>query len=204
MSYKKVAALVMAVLLLDQLTKLYIKTHFQLYEDVEVRSWFRLVFVENEGMAWGTRLSDLIPAISTSIAKLTLTTFRILALGGIAIWLYAAVTKKKSKVLILSIAIIFAGALGNIIDSVIYGVIFSDSFGQVAQVFPEGGGYSSLFYGKVVDLLHFPLWSGTISESIPLIGGKYFSFFDPVFNIADVAISSGIGVLLVFNKKAFK
>ncbi|MEM1003034.1 MAG: lipoprotein signal peptidase [Bacteroidota bacterium] len=204
MPFKKVFLLISLILLFDQASKIYIKTHFQLYEDIEVFSWFRLVFVENEGMAWGTRLSDIMPFISPSIAKLSLTIFRILALSGIAYWLYSSVIKKRSRVLIVSIALIFAGALGNIIDSVFYGVIFGDSFGQVAQVFPEDGGYATLFYGKVVDMLHFPFWSGTIPETIPLLGGTYFSFFDPVFNVADMAITTGIGTLLIFNKKAFK
>lgn len=203
MSYKKVAALVIAVLLLDQFTKLYIKTHFQLFEDVEVWSWFKIVFIENEGMAWGTRLSDIIPFLSPSTAKLSLTLFRLLAVCGIAYWLYQTVRQNKSRILTVSIAIIFAGALGNIIDSVFYGLVFSDSFGQVATAFPEGGGYAPIFYGKVVDMLHFPLWSGTIPEQIPVVGGQYLSFFDPVFNVADMAITTGIGILLVFNKRAF-
>ncbi|MEM1002924.1 MAG: signal peptidase II, partial [Bacteroidota bacterium] len=109
MSFKKVFLLIAVILLIDQVSKIYIKTHFKLYEDIEVFSWFRVVFVENEGMAWGTRLSDIIPWISTSSAKLALTIFRIFALGGIAIWLYSVVIKKKSRVLIVSVAIIFSG-----------------------------------------------------------------------------------------------
>ena len=112
--------------------------------------------------------------------------------------------KKKSKTLVFAIAIIFAGALGNIIDSVFYGILFSNSDMQVATFLPESGGYADVFYGKVVDMLHFPIWSGVLPEWLPFIGGKYFSFFDPVFNVADVAISTGIGILIVFNKKAFK
>jgi signal peptidase II len=159
--------------------------------------------VENEGMAWGTELSDLFPWISKSTAKLSLTIFRIAALFGIAYWLYLALKKKKSKLLIISVAVIFAGALGNILDSVFYGVLFGDSFGAVAQVLPQDGGYAPLFYGKVVDMFHLPFWSGTLPEQIPLIGGSYLSFFDPVFNVADVAITTGIAVLILFSKRTF-
>jgi signal peptidase II len=155
-------------------------------------------------MAWGTRLSDIFPFISPSAAKLALTLFRITALMAIALWLYSSIAKQRSRILVFSIAVIFAGALGNIIDSVFYGLIFSDSYGQVATLFPQEGGYSSLFYGKVVDMLHFPFYSGNLPANIPFIGGSYVSFFDPVFNIADMAITTGIAVLLFFNKKAFK
>ena len=114
------------------------------------------------------------------------------------------VKKQKSRVLTFAIAIIFAGALGNILDSVFYGVFFSDSLVDVASFLPNEGGYADIFHGKVVDMFHFPIWSGILPEGIPFIGGTYFSFFDPVFNIADVAISTGIGILIVFNKSAFK
>jgi signal peptidase II len=154
-------------------------------------------------MAWGTKLSDFFTFISEKSAKLILTLFRVLAVTGIAFWLVEVTKKKRSKILSFAIAIIFAGALGNIIDSVFYGVLFSDSAFEVAQFLPEEGGYSGIFYGKVVDMLHFPIWSGNLPEWLPLIGGNYFSFFDPVFNVADVAISTGIGILIVFNKKAF-
>ncbi|NRD19070.1 lipoprotein signal peptidase [Winogradskyella eckloniae] len=204
MSIKKASILIVLILLIDQISKIYIKTHFQLGEDVTVFSWFHIAFIENDGMAWGTKLSDFTTLISDRSAKLILTLFRIVAVTGIAFWLVDVIKKQKSKTLIFAISIIFAGALGNILDSVIYGVIFSDSVMQVATFFPEGGGYESVFHGNVVDMLYFPLWSGVLPEWLPLIGGKYFSFFDPVFNVADVAISTGIGMLLVFNKRAFK
>ena len=203
MSLKKAVLLIVIILLIDQISKIYIKTHFVLNEDVTVLSWFKIVFVENDGMAWGTKLSDIFSFISDSSAKLILTLFRIFAVSGIAYWLYDVTRKQKPKILIVAIAIVFAGALGNIIDSVFYGLIFSDSFGQIATFMPEGGGYANVFYGKVVDMLHFPIWSGILPEWLPIIGGAYISFFDPVFNIADVAISTGIGILIVFNKKAF-
>ncbi|WP_340155087.1 lipoprotein signal peptidase [uncultured Winogradskyella sp.] len=203
MSLKKASILILIILLIDQISKIYIKTHFQLGEDVTVFSWFHIAFIENDGMAWGTKLSDFTTLISDRSAKLILTLFRIVAVTGIAFWLIDVTKKQKSKTLIFAISIIFAGALGNIIDSVVYGVLFSDSIMQVATFLPEGGGYESVFHGNVVDMLHFPIWSGVLPDWLPLIGGKVFSFFDPVFNVADVAISTGIGILIVFNKKAF-
>ncbi len=204
MSLKKASIIIILILLIDQISKIYIKMHFQLNEDVTVFSWFKIAFVENDGMAWGTKLSDLFTFISDRSAKLVLTLFRIIAVTGIAFWLVDVTKKKKSKILIFAISIIFAGALGNIIDSIFYGILFSDSHLQVATFLPEGGGYDSVFHGKVVDMLHFPIWSGVLPERLPFFGGKYFSFFDPVFNIADMAISTGIGILIVFNKKAFE
>ncbi|GAA4246419.1 lipoprotein signal peptidase [Winogradskyella damuponensis] len=203
MSLKKATFVIVVILLIDQISKVYIKTHFQLGEDITVFSWFKIAFIENDGMAWGTKLSDFVSFISDETAKLVLTLFRIVAVTGIAFWLIDVTKKKRSKTLIFAISIIFAGALGNIIDSVFYGVLFNDSVMQVASFLPEEGGYAKVFHGNVVDMLHFPIWSGVLPDNLPLIGGKYFSFFDPVFNVADMAISTGIGILIVFNKKAF-
>jgi len=203
MSLKKALLIIFIILLVDQISKIYIKTHFQLGEGVNVFSWFHIAFIENDGMAWGTKLSDFTTLISDRSAKLILTLFRILAVTGIAFWLVDVTKKQKSKILVFAISIIFAGALGNIIDSVFYGFLFSDSVMQVATFLPENGGYESVFHGNVVDMLYFPIWNGALPEWLPLFGGKQFSFFDPVFNVADVAISTGIGILIVFNKKAF-
>ena len=109
----------------------------------------------------------------------------------------------KSKTLILALIFIFSGALGNIIDSVFYGVFFNDSYGQVATFLPQEGGYGGLLFGNVVDMLYLPIWKGYLPEWIPFSGGKYFTFFEPVFNVADVAISIGFGILIFFNKQAF-
>lgn len=204
MTLKKAVAIIVIILLIDQICKVYIKTHFALYDKIEVFTWFHIVFVENEGMAWGTKLNDLIPAISDRTAKLFLTLFRIVAVFGIGYWLYASVKKHSPKILIVAIALILAGALGNIIDSVFYGILFNDSNSQIASFLPQDGGYDTWFHGKVVDMLHFPMWKGVLPDWIPLIGGKFFTFFEPVFNVADMAISTGIGMLIVFNKKAFK
>jgi signal peptidase II len=204
MSLKKALLIIITILLIDQISKVYIKTHFLLDDTMPVFSWFKIIFVENEGMAWGTKLSDVFSFISDKTAKLILTLFRIIAVTGIAFWLLDVVKKQKSKILIFAISIIFAGALGNIIDSVFYGVLFNDSAMEIATFLPEDGGYAGVFHGKVVDMLHFPLWSGILPDWMPFIGGKFMSFFNPVFNVADVAISTGIGILIVFNKRAFK
>lgn len=203
MSFKKASLVIIIILLIDQVSKFYIKTHFALGDDVHVFNWFKILFVENKGMAWGTKLSDFTDLISDRTAKVILTLFRIVAIIGIGYWMMLSIKNKSPKVLILSIALIFAGALGNIIDSVFYGVLFNDSIGQVAQFLPEEGGYDKLLHGNVVDMLYFPIWKGFLPEWIPFFGGKYFTFFEPVFNVADVAISTGFVMLIVFNKKAF-
>lgn len=204
MSLKKSSLLIILILLIDQASKIYVKTNFALNEGFEVFNWFKILFVENDGMAWGTKISDLIPIISDKSAKLFLTLFRIVAVCGIAIWLYNAIKNKKTKLLVIAISLILAGAIGNIIDSVFYGVIFNDSYGQVATFLPEVGGYANLFHGKVVDMLYFPIWQGVLPYWIPFFGGEMFTFFNPVFNVADMAISSGIGLLIFFNRAAFK
>lgn len=201
MSLKKSLLLILIVLIIDQLSKVYIKTHFVLGESVDVLSWFKILFIENSGAAWGAKLSDFLP-ISESIGKLILTVFRLFAVAGIGYWLYDTIQKNSSRTLILAVSLIFAGALGNIIDSVFYGVLFNDSTGQVATLFSNES-YGSLFYGKVVDMLYFPMIDATWPEWVPYLGGNNFRFFEPVFNIADTAISTGVGILLVFNKKAF-
>ncbi|MBT8268609.1 MAG: lipoprotein signal peptidase [Flavobacteriaceae bacterium] len=203
MSLKRITFFILLIIIADQVLKIYIKTSFTLQESVVIFSWFQLLFVENDGMAWGTKLSDLIPFISERSAKLILTWFRIFALAGIGYWLYTAVKNRQSSILIIALMLIFAGAFGNIIDSVFYSVIFSDSFPQTATIFPSEGGYDSLFYGKVVDMLHFPIWKGYLPDWVPFVGGDYFTFFEPVFNLADIAISTGVGMLIVFNRKAF-
>lgn len=201
MNLKKSLLLIVIILLIDQLSKIYIKTHFILGESTGVFSWFKILFIENEGAAWGTKLSDIFP-ISDGVGKLVLTIFRLFAIFGIGYWLFDTIKKKASKTLIIAVSLIFAGALGNIIDSVFYGVIFDDSYNQVATLFSDEP-YGSLFYGKVVDMLYFPMVDATWPDWMPYLGGTNFRFFEPVFNVADTAISTGVGILLVFNKKAF-
>ncbi|MBL4663823.1 MAG: signal peptidase II [Flavobacteriaceae bacterium] len=189
MSLNKAIWIILLVLIIDQVLKIYMKTHFQLQEGFDIintcgdvkapqcRALFKFYFIENEGMAWGVKIPG-------QYGKLFLTIFRLFAISGIGYWLWESTKKHAPKVLILSIALIFAGAFGNIIDSVFYGLIFEDSYSQVSSIFPEGGGYGKLFHGKVVDMFSF-------------------SFFDPVFNVADFAISLGVGIIIVFNRKAF-
>ncbi|MDC6362319.1 MULTISPECIES: lipoprotein signal peptidase [Flavobacteriaceae] len=201
MSLKKSLFIIVLILLVDQISKIYIKTSFVLGESVDVLGWFKILFIENEGAAWGTKLSDLLP-ISEPVGKLILTVFRIFAVFGIGYWLWDITKKKSPRTLILAVSLIFAGALGNIIDSVFYGVIFDHSSGQVATLFSDEP-YGSLLHGKVVDMLYFPMIDTTWPDWVPSIGGNRFRFFEPVFNIADTAISTGVGILIVFNKKAF-
>lgn len=203
MSFKKSIILIIIILLIDQISKVYVKTHFKLHDSVEVFRWFKIYFIENDGMAWGTKISDFASFISDRAAKTFLTLFRIVAIFGIGYWLYDAIKKQSSKILTLAIALIFAGALGNIIDSVSYGVFFGDSQNEIAGFLPKEGGYDTILHGKVVDMLYFPLYKGYLPEWLPLYGGKFFTFFDPVFNIADMAISTGFIMLIVFNKRAF-
>mgnify|MGYP006165475667 FL=1 len=195
MSLKKASLLVVLVLLIDQISKIYIKTNFYLGEEVKVFEWFRIHFIENEGMAWGA-------VIPGDYGKLFLTLFRIVAVFGISWWLWDSVRKKLSNFLITAIALILAGAVGNIIDSVFYGVIFNDSYNQVATAFADQP-YGTWFYGEVVDMFYFPIWEGNLPSWLPVWGGKHFTFFNAIFNVADVAISTGVGILIVFNKRAF-
>jgi signal peptidase II len=196
MSLLKAYLIVFLILLADQLSKIYIKTNFILGEEVEVMSWFKIYFVENEGMAWGT-------VIPGTYGKLFLTLFRLVAVTGIGYWLWDSIERKQSSnYLVVAISLILAGAFGNIIDSVFYGVIFDDSYGHLATLFAENP-YGTWFHGKVVDMLYFPIFEGNWPEWMPLLGGQHFKFFNAIFNIADMAISTGVGILIVFNKKAF-
>lgn len=194
---KKAFIIVLIVLLIDQISKIYIKTHFQLYESVYVNGWqwFQIYFVQNNGMAWGTEIGG-------KTGKLALTLFRLIAVVGIFYWLWISIKEKKCQLLIVSIALIFAGAVGNIIDSVFYGIIFNDPNYGVATLFSQEP-YSSLFHGKVVDMFYFPLIQGQFPEWLPVIGGQHFTFFNAIFNVADTAITIGIFILLLFNKRIF-
>lgn len=196
MTLKKASILIIAILVIDQLSKIYIKTHFALGDSYEVFSWFKIHFVENEGMAWGKKIPG-------EYGKLFLSLFRIVAIIGIGYWLCDSIRKKLPNLLIFCIALIFAGALGNILDSIFYGIFFDHSSGQIASFLPETGGYAPVFYGKVVDMLYFPLYQGVLPDWVPFMGGKYFTFFEPVFNIADSAICIAVMILIAFNKKVF-
>ena len=196
MTLKKSILLIIAILVIDQVSKIYIKTHFALGDSYSVFSWFKIHFVENEGMAWGKKIPG-------TYGKLFLSLFRIVAIGGIGYWLWDSIRKNLPNLLILCISLIFAGALGNILDSIFYGIFFDHSLGQIASFLPESGGYAGVFYGKVVDMLYFPLYQGVLPDWVPFIGGKYFTFFEPVFNIADSAICIAVMLLIAFNKTVF-
>ena len=192
---------------MDQSSKFFIKLSYPLsiYGNSAIIDWgfFKLLFVENKGMAMGTKLNDILPFLTDKGAKLVLTLFRLLAIVGIGYWLWDNIRKQTSNLFRLALCLIFAGAFGNIIDSVFYGVIFSHSYGQVATLFPEGGGYAPIFQGHVVDMLQFPLVSWNWPKWMPWVGGESYTFFQYVFNIADSSISIGVGIMIFFNKKVF-
>lgn len=186
------------MLLIDQISKVWIKTHLALGDSYPVLGdWFYINFVENNGMAWGMSFGG-------EKGKLFLSLFRIAAIGGIGYYLYTLIKNNHSRILIASISLILAGAFGNIIDSLFYGLIFEASGPfHVAQAFPTDGGYASLFHGKVVDMLYFPLIEGHYPEWFPFVGDDYFVFFRPVFNIADSSITIGVLLLIIFQKRLF-
>lgn len=201
MKLSKAVFIIFLVLLIDQVSKIYIKLNYTLTTDsnnpIYDLNKFKLMFYENAGAAWGAEIPG-------EYGKLILVVFRVFAVFGIGYWLWNSIKKNGHKILIISIALIFAGALGNIIDSIFYGVIFSGSYhGAVATAFPDGGGYAALGYGHVVDMLYFPLFEGTWPEWMPWLGGDTFSFFNAIFNIADSAITIGVALLILFSKKAF-
>lgn len=207
MTHKKALWLILAILVLDQCSKVYIKLNYPLTlygsDAIVDWGWFRLLFIENKGMAWGAKISDFLPFISEDTGKLMLTIFRVGAVSVIGYLLWDALNKMQHKLLLVAGSLIFAGAVGNIIDSLFYGLLFSDSYGQIAEFLPADGGYAPLFFGHVVDMLQFPMFTWVWPEWLPWIGGDSFTFFQPVFNLADTAISTGVGIVLVFNKKIF-
>lgn len=183
-------AIILTVIILDQILKIWVKTHFYLNEDLEITSWFHLHFIENNGMAFGMEFGP----------KIFLTIFRLVLAAGL-IWVLVRI-KGMAAVktgFLVCLALIIAGAIGNIIDCVFYGVIFNNPMPpEVAQMFPPGGGYATLFHGRVVDMLYFPLFSFSWPGWMPGVGGQEFLFFQPVFNLADAAISCGMIAVLIF------
>ena len=205
MSFNKSILIIFFILLIDQFSKIYIKLHFPLtlYSSDALMDWgwFKILFVENKGMAWGAKISDFIPFISERVGKFILTSVRIMAVPLIFYWLNDSIKKRENKLLIISISLVLAGAIGNLIDSVFYGYLFTDSYLNIAT-FNPGNGYESLLYGHVVDMLQFPLATWNWPNWLPIIGGKQYTFFEYVFNFADSYISTGVILLLIFNKKA--
>jgi signal peptidase II len=195
---KKALIIVFLVLVADQVLKFWIKTHMTLGQEIHVfGNWFILHFTENEGMAFGITFGG-------ETGKLMLSIFRIIAVILIGIYIYRLSKKSSHPGLIISFALIMAGALGNIIDSAFYGLIFShSSYHTVATIFPPEGGYNSFLHGKVVDMLYFPVIDIILPDWVPIRGGTQFIFFRPVFNIADSSITTGVLLLLFFQKKFF-
>ncbi len=194
---KKVFALIFSILFIDQVIKIYIKTHYFLGEEVHVLGhWFILHFTENNGMAYGIEFGG-------NLGKLFLSVFRIVFVAGIGWYLAKLVKENEDKTYIISIALIFAGAVGNIIDSVFYGVIFSDSNYEIARFMPVEGGYSGVLHGKVVDMFYFPVIEGHFPAWFPIWGTEEFIFFRPVFNFADASITTGVALILLFQKRFF-
>lgn len=191
----KAILLIVLILVLDQALKIWIKTHMIIGQEFRILGdWFIIHFTENNGMAFGMELGG-------ETGKLILSLFRLVAVVGIGWWIRLLVRQNAPQGFVLSLSLIFAGALGNIIDSTFYGVLFGDSYFKVAAMFPEGGGYAPLLHGKVVDMLYFPLITGHFPDWLPVWGGEQFIFFRPVFNIADSAITIGVFIILLFHRK---
>lgn len=189
----RIALLVIfSVLIIDQVIKVIVKTHMYWHESIRITDWFYIYFTENNGMAFGLEI----------FGKLFLTSFRIVAVGVIGWFLYKFIKYGMKTGFIVCVSLILTGALGNIIDSVFYGVLFNEStYSQLATFMPEGGGYAPLLYGKVVDMFYFPIIETNWPAWMPFIGGDHFIFFSPIFNFADAAISCGIIALLLFYSK---
>ncbi len=202
---KRALYIIFTIILLDQISKIYIKLNFPLtlYGDDAILNYgfFKILFIENKGMAWGTKLSDFIPFLDDEISKLLLSIVRIVAIFFLGYLIKKSLQEKTSNSFIFSLCLIFAGAVGNLLDSIFYGAIFSHSYGQVSTFLPEKG-YAPFFFGHVVDMLQFPIASWTWPKWIPLIGGEPYTFFEYVFNIADSSISIGIAIIIFFNRKA--
>lgn len=201
MKAKQIILLILAILLIDQGSKFYIKLNYYTGEEHNVLgTWFRLHFVENEGMAWGWKFGG-------EFGKIALTLFRLVAVIWGSFLIRNFIRQKQHKGFLICAALIYAGALGNLIDSLFYGLIFeaSNPFTQnIATLFPAGGGYAGLFHGKVVDMLYFPIITNSHYPSwIPIVGGEEFEFFRPVFNVADMAISVGVIAILIFQNTFF-
>ena len=201
MKSRTVVLIILIIILADQSLKFWVKTNMMYHEQIPlIGSWFRLFFIENEGMAWGWKFGG-------EWGKMALTLFRLIAVIFGVFYIRSIIKKKQHPGFIFCAALIFAGALGNLIDSLFYGMIFSysDVGAPLAKVFPEGGGYAGFLHGRVVDMLYAPIIEDKLLPSwVPVWGGERFTFFSPIFNIADASISVGVILLLIFQKRFFQ
>lgn len=198
LSKRNLVIILAALLVFDQVVKIIIKTNMTLGESIPVfGNWFQILFIENEGAAFGMKLGG-------SWGKLFLSLFRIVAIAGVS-WYIGHLRKNKAPTgVMVGFTMILAGAIGNMIDSAFYGIIFSEStYTAVATMFPDGGGYAPFLFGKVVDMLHFPIINSTWPDWMPWIGGRDFTFFSPVFNFADSYITVAVVYLLIWQRKYF-
>ena len=193
---KKIFLTAFILLLIDQILKIWIKTHFILGQEYQIYDWFIIHFTENNGMAFGIEFGGY-------TGKKILTLFRIIVVGIGVKYIYNLTKKGLSNGALISLGLIVGGAIGNIIDSSFYGIIFNESYNNVASFMPDTGGDSSLLHGKVVDMFYFPLINSHFPNWLPVWGGEHFIFFRPVFNIADAGISIGIFIILLFHRKEF-
>jgi len=195
--YLQPIGIVFLVLLIDQLIKIWIKTHMAIGDEHHIiGNWFIIHFTENPGMAFGYQFGG-------NYGKILLSLLRIVAVGLIGWYLYMNIKKGTNLAFVISVSLILAGAMGNIIDSAFYGMIFNDSMFQIAQFMPKGGGYGTFMHGRVVDMFYFPIIEGHFPSWFPIWGSEDFVFFRPVFNIADASISIGVFLILIFQKRIF-
>lgn len=189
--------LISAILITDQVIKIWVKTNMMLGDEFLMfgQEWFRIHFVENNGMAFGIEM------LGGSVGKFVLSLFRIVAVFAIGWFLYKICKQGCSTILAICVSLVFAGAVGNVIDGIFYGVLFDTSYGHIASFLPETGGYSTWMQGRVVDMFYFPLIEGFFPDWVPIWGGEHFIFFRPVFNFADASISVGIAMLILFARK---
>ena len=192
---KKYLSIIFAAVTFDQALKFWVKTNLVYGEQIKIFDWFFILFTENNGMAFGLEFGG-------EIGKYFLSIFRIVAICALFFYLYYLVNKKVSSGVLFSISLVLAGAIGNMIDSVFYGIIFDHSYGQLSSFL--NGGYSSFLQGRVVDMFYFPIINCYLPNWIPYFGGDHFIFFRPIFNVADSCITIGVLNLLIFHRSFFK